>query len=154
LPEGGFLALLMQTELSFNEVPRLKRGEPSTSFKVRGHKLKVDLLVPVNNSPYKPIRVSELGTHATGLPCLAYVLENPTMSILIGRDRIVPVAMLHPRRFCIHKLAVHTLRDATDNAKSEKDIFPSAVFAAALAEERDFFLQEAIDTMNSRSKPT
>jgi hypothetical protein len=107
--------------------------------------------------PYKPIRVPELGTHATGLPCLAYLLENPTMSILIGCDRIVPVAVLHPGRFCIHRLAVHTLRDATDNAKSKKDIFQSAVFAAALAEEHDFFLQEAIAAMNrplkTRVKP-
>jgi hypothetical protein len=51
LPEGGFLALLKQTRLSFNEVPRLKRGEPSTSFKVGGHKLKVDLPVRMNNAP-------------------------------------------------------------------------------------------------------
>lgn len=157
LPEGELLALLKQTGLPFNEVPRLKRGEPATSFKVRGRQLKVDLLVPANNTAYKAIRIPELGAHATGLPFLAYLLENPTMSILIGRDRMVPVIVPHPGRFCIHKLAVHALRGATDSAKREKNVFQSAVLAAALAEEHDFFLQEAIEAMSrplkTRVKP-
>jgi len=67
--------LLKETGLPFNEVPRLKRGEPATSFKVRGRQLKVDLLVPTNNAPYKAIRIPELGAHATGLPFLAYLWQ-------------------------------------------------------------------------------
>src|SRR5688572_14304733 len=43
LPEGSFVELLKQTGLPFLEVPTLKRGAPSTSFKVRGKTLKVDL---------------------------------------------------------------------------------------------------------------
>jgi len=148
LPEGGLLALLKQTGLPFNEVPRLKRGEPATSFKVRGRQLKVDLLVPAKNMPYKAIRIPELGAYATGLPFLAYLLKDPITSILIGRDRMVPVTVPHAGRFCIHKLAVHTLRGVTDSAKREKDIFQSAVLAAALAEEHDFFLHEAIEAMS------
>lgn len=147
LPEGGLLALLKRTGLPFNEVPRLKRGEPATSFKVRGRQLKVDLLVPANKAPFKAIRIPELGAHATGLPFLDYVLEDGTTSILIGRDRMVPVTVPHPGRFCIHKLAVYALRGAGESAKREKDIFQSAVLAAALAEEHDFFLQEAIEAM-------
>ena len=157
LPEGGLLTLLKQTGLPFNEVPRLKRGEPATSFKVRGRPLKVDLLVPANHAPFKAIRIPELGAHATGLPFLAYLLEDATTSILLGRDRMVPVTVPHPGRFCIHKLVVHNLRGATDSAKREKDVFQSAVLAAALAEEHDFFLQEAIESMSrplrTRVKP-
>ena len=148
LPEGGLLALLKQTGLPFHEVPQLKRGEPATSFKVRGQKLKVDLLVAVDRAPYRAVRVPELGAYATGLPFLAYLLNDSAMSILIGRDRIVPVAVPHAGRFCIHKLAVYTLRAATDDPKREKDIFQSAMLAASLAEQQDFFLNEAIDAMN------
>jgi hypothetical protein len=148
LPEGGLLALLKRTGLPFNEVPRLKRGEPSTSFKVRGRNLKVDLLVPTQDAPCRPIRVPELGAYATGLPFLSYLLDDPTMSMLIGRDRIVPVAVPHAGRLCIHKLAVPTPRGSTDTPKGEKDVFQSVVLAATLARGQDFILQEAIDAMN------
>jgi hypothetical protein len=152
LPEGGLLAPLKQTGLPFHEVPRLKRGEPSTSFKVRGRKLKVDLLVAADGEPYRAVRIPELGAYATGLPFLGYLLKGPVMSILIGRDRIVPVAVPHAGRFCIHKLAVHSLRGGADSAKSEKDLFQSAVLAAILAEEQDFLLQDAIKAMSKALK--
>jgi hypothetical protein len=148
LPEGGLLALLKQTGLPFHEVPRLKRGEPSTSFKVHGRKLKVDLVVPAGHMPYKAIRVPELGAHATGLPFLEYLLENQAMSILVGRDRLVPVAVPHAGRFCIHKLAVHSLRGSSDTAKGEKDIFQAAALAAILGEEQDYLLHEAINALS------
>ncbi len=157
LPDGGLLTLLKQTGLPFHEVPRLKRGEPSISFKVRGRKLKVDLLVASDRTPYRPIRVPELGAYATGLPFLAYLLEHSVMAILIGRDRIVPVAIPHAGRLCIHKLALFSLRAGSDDSKREKDIFQSAMLAAILAEQHDFSLHEAIDAMNKplriRAKP-
>jgi hypothetical protein len=157
LPDGGLLALLKQTGLPFHEVPGLKRGEPATSFKVRGRKLKIDLLVSTNGVPYRAIRIPELNAYATGLPHLAYLLDDPVMSILIGRDRLVPVAIPHAGRFLIHKLAVATLRSASDNPKREKDILQSAILAVALAQEQDFVLQDAIDAMNlalrNRVKP-
>lgn len=157
LPESGLLALLKQTGLPFHEVPGLKRGEPSTSFKVRGRKLKIDLLVSGKRIPYRAIRIPELGAYATALPYLAYLLGDPVMSILIGRDRLVPVAVPHAGRFLIHKLAVSTLRAASDSPKREKDIVQSATLAAILAQEQDFVLQEAIDAMNmplrNRVKP-
>ena len=68
LPEGRLLELLKQTGLPFGEVPTLKRGPPSTSFKVRGRNLKVDLLVPARGKPYTAIAVPELKAHAMGCP--------------------------------------------------------------------------------------
>jgi hypothetical protein len=63
----------------------------------------------------------------------------------------------HAGRFLIHKLAVSTLRAASDSPKREKDIVQSATLAAILAQEQDFVLQEAIDAMNmplrNRVKP-
>ena len=150
LPEGGLLSLLKQTGLPFHEVPRLKRGEPSTSFKVRGRALKVDLLIPSKRAPYTSIVLPELGAHATALPFLDYLLENSVISILIGRDRIVPVAVPHAGRFCIHKLVVQSLRGAADNPKREKDAFQSVLLAAVLAREQDFILREAIAAMTKQ----
>lgn len=149
LPDGGLLALLKQTGLPFHEVPGLKRGAPATSFKVRGRKLKVDLLVPATGTPYRAIRIPELGAYAVGLPYLAYLLEDPVLSILIGRDKLVPVAVPNAGRFLIHKLAISVLRAASDSSKREKDIVQSACLAAVLAEDQEFVLEEAIDTMNT-----
>lgn len=143
LPRGGFIELLRQTGLPFHEVPALKRGAPSTSFKVRGRRLKVDLLVPARGKPYEPVKVAGLGAHATGLPYLEYLLKGSIDSILIGRDRIVPVTVPHPGRFCLHKLALFQLRSRSDGAKREKDLYQAAVLAAALTQDQDFLLIEA-----------
>ena len=147
LPKGGFLKLLTGTGLPFHEVPQLKPGAPATSFKVRGRNLKVDLLVPSKGEPYKPVAVPELGVHATGLPHLQFLLDEPTQSILLGRERIVPITVPHAGRFCVHKLALYSLRTG-DNPKSQKDVAQAALLAAAIAEEKDYLLADAIKDMD------
>lgn len=148
LPRGGLIALLKQTGLPFHEVPQLKRGAPPTSFKVRGRKLTVDLLVPAKGVPYRAVPVRELGAHATGLPHFEYLLKSPGPSVLLGRDRIVPITVPHAGRFCVHKLAVYSLRGGLGNAKREKDVLQAALLAAALAQGQEFLLDEAIHAMD------
>ncbi len=152
LPEGGLLHLLEQTGLPFVEVPTLKRGAPSTSFKVRGRKLKVDLLVPTRGKPFTSIRVPELGAHAMGLPYLDYLLDETISSVLIGRDRIVPVTVPHPGRFCLHKLALFALRTGADNPKREKDALQAALLASTIASDQEFLLMDAIESMDSKMR--
>jgi len=150
LPEGGFIELLKQTGLPFHEVPTLKRGAPSTSFKVRGRRLKVDLLVPARGKPYTSVNIPGLGAHAMGLPYLEYLLKATISSVLIGRDRIVPVTVPHPGWFCLHKLALFELRTGSDNPKREKDVLQAAILASALAQDQDLLLAEAIEAMDSK----
>lgn len=154
LPRGGFLDLLSTTGLAFQPVPQLKRKEPPTSFKVRGKPLKVDLLVPAKGEPYAPVEVPELGAFATGLPHLKFLLKDPMTSVLLGRGRIVPVMVPHPGRFCIHKLAVYSLRGG--GPKSTKDLEQAALLAAAIAQDQEFLLIDAIAaldaTLKSRAK--
>lgn len=150
LPQGGFLDLLKQTGLPFHEVPTLKRGGRSTSFKVRGRRLKVDLLVPARGKPYAPVKLPDLGAHAMGLPYLDYLLKATSPSVLIGRDRIVPITVPHPGRFCLHKLALYELRTGGDNPKREKDVVQAVVLASALAQDQDFLLIEAIGEIDSK----
>jgi hypothetical protein len=152
LPEGGLLELLKQTGLPFHQVPTLKRGGPSTSFKVRGRNLKVDLLVPARGKPYTAINVPGLGAHAMGLPYLEYLLKATIPSVVIGRDRIVPVTVPHPGWFCLHKLALYELRTGADNPKREKDVSQAAVLAQALAEKQEYVLKEAIEGLDRKLK--
>ena len=144
LPRGGFLELLKGTGLPFHEVPKIKRGEPATSFKVRGKNLLVDLLIPAKGESYASVAVPELGAHATGLPHFSYLLKEPMQSMLIGRDRMVPVVVPHPGRFCVHKLAVYSLRSGRDNPKREKDIHQAALLAATMAQDQDYMLADSI----------
>ncbi|MGN6319542.1 GSU2403 family nucleotidyltransferase fold protein, partial [Trinickia sp.] len=47
VPKGGLLEILKETGINFVEVPQMKRGMPSTSFKQAGAtRFHVDLLVP------------------------------------------------------------------------------------------------------------
>jgi YD repeat-containing protein len=157
LPRGGFVSLLKQTGLPFLEVPQLKRGAPPTSFKVRGRKLTVDLLVPAKGVPYRAVPVRELGAHASGLPYFEYLLESPAPSMLLGRDRIVPVVVPHAGRFCVHKLALYALRGGVGNPKREKDVLQAALLAAALSQGQEFLLDEAIKaadrTLRAKASP-
>lgn len=152
LPEDGMLGLLQQTGLPFHEVPTLKRGAPSTSFKVRGRKLKVDLLMPTRGKPYEAIAVPELNAHAMGLPYLEYLLKATTPSVLIGRDRMVPVTVPHAGWYCLHKLALYSLRTGADNPKREKDVLQATVLAQALIQKGDFLLAEAVDGLDAKLK--
>lgn len=144
MPNQSLLDILKETGLPFVEVPSLKRMEPPTSFKVRGQKLKVDLLVPAKGEPYRSVAVPALGAHAIGLPYLDYLLHEPMQSIVVGKDRLVPVALPQPGRYCVHKLAVSALR-APGSSKTEKDVLQAAVLVAVLAATREFELEEATD---------
>lgn len=156
IPKGGMLALLQQTGLPFHEVPAFRRGAPATSFKVRGTRLKVDLLVPSDERPYGTIAIPELGAHATGLPHFRYLLEGHFPSMLIGRERLIPVSIPHAGRFCIHKLAVHSLRSPGDDAKRKKDLLQAALLAKVIVADQEWLLEEAIAaiprTMRARIK--
>ncbi len=149
LPRGGMLELLNQTGLRFCEVPALRRSQPATSYRVRGRKLSVDLLVPARGMPYQAVPVPELGTHATGLPQLRYLLEGASPSVLLARDRIVPIVVPNAGRFCVHKLAVYSLRGGGHSAKRDKDVRQAALLAAILVDGEDFLLREAIGEVST-----
>jgi hypothetical protein len=141
-PEGGILAILEESGLPFVEVPDLDVRKPSTSFKARGRKLRVDLLVP-GDTRYRTYRIPELGAHATGLPFLDYLLEERVPAVVLGRDHVVPVRVPNAARYCLHKLIVASLRASRAAAKADKDIAQSAVLAAVLREKFEGDLLEA-----------
>ena len=107
----------------------------------------MDLLVPARGEPYRTVELPDLGAHATAIPHLKYLLEAPTHSILLGRDRIVPVAIPDAGRYCVHKLAVYSLRGG-NNPKRAKDLQQAALLAVAMTHERDFKLRDAIDALS------
>jgi hypothetical protein len=141
-PETTFLDLLRASGLPFDEVPELDAGVPASSFKVRGQKLRVDLLVP-GDQRYRSIPIPELGVHGTGLPYLDYLVGDSGPAVLLGRDHVVPVRVPAAARFGLHKLLVATLRAGPSAAKAEKDLLQAAVLITVLTDQLGTELEEA-----------
>lgn len=146
LGNDGFLTLLRQTGLRFAPVVGLERPPgPSTSYKVVGKDLKIDLLVPsrLNSRPYATVPVPELGAHATALPFLEYLLEAPWNGVVIGREHLIPVMTPQPARYALHKLVIADLRSGADNPKVEKDLVQAGILSAILTQDDPSALEEA-----------
>jgi hypothetical protein len=142
VPEGGLLEILRRTGLPFFEVPELDSRRPSTSFLQRGKRLKVDLLVPSRDATYGSVRVPELRAHATALPFLGFLLAERLDTAILSRDRVIPLKVPRPERYCVHKLLVSQLRAKTGAAKDEKDLDQATLLADVLEERYPGLVEE------------
>jgi hypothetical protein len=149
MPTGGLLTLLQGTGLRFVDVPGLSHSEPSTSWRVVGKEIKLDLLVPSSrqHKPYQAVAIRELGAHAIALEHLDYLLADCMDAVAIGKSQLVPVRVPMPARFCWHKLAVSQLRPTTLSAKANKDLIQAACLAVCLGLDAMDALIEARDAM-------
>jgi hypothetical protein len=152
VPVANFLDMLKASGIEFHEVPQLNRKQPATSFKQRGRSLfHVDLLVPSRDETFSIVPVPELKAHATGLPYLAYLLEESQSAMLMAREGCCAVRVPLPERFAVHKLVVSQLRSGRE-AKSNKDIEQAAVLMAVLAEGHPGAVEAAIAELPRKAK--
>jgi hypothetical protein len=152
IPYGGILEVLQRTGLRFVEVPELDSRRPSTSFVRRGTHLKVDLLVPSMDYTYRSVRVPELKAHATALPHLRFLLQEQLDSAVLSRDRVIPLKVPRPERYCIHKLVVSQLRVKTSAAKDEKDLDQAVLLAQVLEERFPGLIEETAGLLGQRAR--
>jgi hypothetical protein len=122
-------------EMGFLPVPKLDRTSPSTSFKVRGQALRVELLAPVRRQSTKPIPVPRFGASAQPMKFLDYITNAPVVGAVINGGGVT-VNVPDPARFALHKLIVAGERRAGEHAKREKDIWQAASVLEVLAAER------------------
>lgn len=148
MPDGGLLEVLQQTGLPFFEVPELDSRRPSTSFLRRGTRLRVDLLVPSRDATYHSVRVPELKAHATALPFLGFLLAEQVDTVVLSRDRVIPLKVPRPERYCVHKLVVSQLRAKTSASKDEKDLDQAALLAQVMEERFPGVVEEAARELN------
>lgn len=154
LPAGGLPALLQETGLRFVAVPGLGHTEPSTSWRVVGKEIKLDLLVPCSRQypAYQTVPVPELGAHATALAHMDYLLAESMEAVVIGKSQLVPVRVPMPARFLWHKLAISQLRIATFASKASKDIDQAACLAVCIGQDGIEELLVARDAMPGAMK--
>lgn len=128
--------VLERLEMGFLPVPSLNPKHPSTSFKVRGKSLRVDLLTPQGRRKEKgPAILSRFKAAAQPLPYLDYLIEGYERGAVVDGGGIL-VNVPSPARFAFHKLLVAGERGAAVHTKIEKDLLQAAQVLAFLVEER------------------
>ena len=143
---------LEQLEMGFLPVPALDRKHPSTSFKVRGKALRVDLLTPATTTgEQSPVFISRFNAAAQPVPFLDYLLEKPEQGAVIDGGGVL-VKVPSPGRFAFHKLILSTERPVIMHDKMEKDMIQAAQVFALLADERPGDLILAWEEIKNRGK--
>lgn len=127
--------ILDSLEMGFFPVPGFSPQHPSTSFKVRGKPLRVDLLTPQHGRRTNPVPIPRFRAAADPLPDLGYLIEDPQPAALVAGAGVL-VNVPPPARFALHKLLVARARPATQQAKSNKDLEQAAQLIEVLGEDR------------------
>jgi hypothetical protein len=128
-------SVLESLQMGFSPVPPLNPKHPSTSFKVRGQSLRVDLISPKRGGTDNPIFIRRFNAAAQPLAHLDYVMEKPEKALFIdGGATLVNVPT--PARFAFHKLLVAPLRPAAFQVKAEKDVAQALQILEVLVEAR------------------
>lgn len=149
-PDTDVPGALDSLQMGFLPVLGLDPTHPSTSFKVRGQGLRVDLLTPAGNAAASaPIHVPRLNAAAQPMMYLDYVIERPVRGAIIDGEGIL-VSVPDPARFAFHKLIVATARPAAMHAKRDKDVRQASEVLSVLIEERPGDIELAWEALESR----
>ncbi len=138
-------------EMGFLPVPGLDPKNPTTSFKVRGKSLRVDVLTPATRSESRPVSLPRFATAAQPLRFLDYLLEAPLRAAAVNGG-VVAVNVPDPARFALHKLIVAHERPAAMQSKREKDLAQCAQLVEVLREDRPGDLPLAWEILASRGR--
>jgi hypothetical protein len=153
------LALRPDTELTplptedaqpLRPIPPLNHKHPSTSFRVRGTELRLDVLVPlVGRRKDKPVLLPGLNVYGTPLRFLDFLVETPVQAAIVSGEGVL-VKVPQPARFALHKLLVAGERSSAFAAKAKKDLRQAGVLLEALLEDRPGDLLLAHDDLVAR----
>jgi hypothetical protein len=142
--------VLERLEMGFLPVPSLNPKHPSTSFKVRGKSIRVDLLTPQRSrKETSPKILSWFKAAAQPLPYLDYVIEGFERGAVVDGGGIL-VNVPSPGRFAFHKLLISGERGAVAHTKMGKDVLQAAQVLSVLVEERPGDVRMAWDEINRR----
>jgi hypothetical protein len=142
---------LENLEMGFVPVPALNRSGPSTSFKVRGSSLRVDLLTPARRAAAGPVALPALAASAQPLKFLDYAMEGWIAAAVVGEGG-VEVNVPSPGRFALHKLLVAAERPAAMLTKREKDLWQAGQVLEVLFEDRPGDVEASWEALVARGE--
>lgn len=133
--EADIPKALDSLQMGFVPVPAFDRRHPSTSFKVRGKQLRVDLLTPGSDRDRAPILIRRFGAAAAPVKFLSLLLEEAQPAPAVDGGAML-VSVPAPARFALHKLLVSQTRAAEQQTKAGKDLHQAALLLEVLHEDR------------------
>lgn len=136
---------LDQLRMGFLPVPQLRHDNPSTSFKVRGKQLRVDLLTTGNGENEKPVKVPLFQSEAMPLQYMGFLLEETVPTVAFDRKHIALVNVPDPIRFAIHKLLVSQIRPMAFRAKAAKDMEQASTILDVCMDQSPDLVKDALD---------
>lgn len=137
--------------MGFLPVPGLDPMSPTTSFKVRGQSLRVDLLTSAAKGQSRPVRLARFAAAAQPLRFLDYLIDSPGRAAVVDGG-IVAVNVPDAARFALHKLIVAGERPAVMQSKREKDLLQAAQILEVLSTDRPGDLTLAWEALTARGK--
>lgn len=140
---------LENLHMGFLPVPSLSPKHASTSFKVRGRSLRVDLLCPQHGKADRPVFVPRFNAAAQPLSYLEYLLDTPEKALLIDGGAVL-ISVPAPARFALHKLIVAPRRPPAFQTKAEKDVLQAAQVLDVLVDARPGDLSMAWNDLRQR----
>ena len=129
--------------MGFVPVPQLDSRLPSSSFRVRGRQLRVDLITPGGERDIKPIFIPRFNAAAAPIKFLSLVLTDAQPAAAVSNSATM-VVVPTPARFALHKLLVSQTRSLIQQTKSGKDVHQAALLLEVLAEDRPEDLELAV----------
>ena len=144
-------ALVDSLEMGFLPVPGFDRGSPSTSFKVLGQALRIDLLTPAPARPRGPVAIPRFAAAAAPLRFLDYLIEAPIRAAIVAGDPAL-VFVPDPARFALHKLITASARPAAETGKQHKDRVQAGQLLEVLLEDRPGDITLAAGALTARGR--
>ncbi|MFN2360121.1 MAG: GSU2403 family nucleotidyltransferase fold protein [Marinobacter sp.] len=136
---------LDQLRMGFLPVPQLRHDNPSTSFKIRGKQLTVDLLTTGNGRNERPVKVPLFQSEAMPLQYMGFLLDETVPTVAFDRKHIALVNVPNPIRFAIHKLLVSQIRPVAFRAKAAKDIEQASMILEVCMDQSPDLVKDALD---------
>lgn len=130
-------------QMGFVPVPAFDPRHASTSFRVRGKPLRVDLLTPGSARDTAPIPIPRLGAAAAPIKFLSLVMAEAQPAMAVDNKQACLVMVPAPARFALHKLLVSQTRSVVQQTKGSKDLHQAALLLELLAEDRPDDLERA-----------
>ena len=142
---------LERLQMGFFPVPPFNPKDPSTSFRIRGSLLRVDLLTTAaGRAGASPVFLPRWNAAAMPLRYLDYLLEEPVRGAVIDGGGVL-VNVPTPARFALHKLLTAARRDASQAVKAQKDLSQAAQVLRVLAADRPGDLGLAWEALAARA---
>ena len=127
---------LESLQMGFVPVPQLDPRHASTSFKIRGKQLRVDLLTPGMDGQVDPVFIPRFQAAAAPIKYLSLLIEEAMPAPAVHARGAVLVLVPTPARLALHKLLVSQTRSLVQQTKSGKDLHQAALLLEVLAADR------------------